>query len=573
MVVMAAAWMVIGPLYGQISFGTTAICPLGSVSDVVAIGDMDADGRKDVVIATGFMSDPAHDYRLNIFLQGENGLDPDPIVHSYPAVFPGIGTMAVGDVDHDGLDDVVIGLQDRIGIFHQNDDHSLAEIELHTSGNGVDGIAIGDVDNDGLNDIVVSHWNEANIKVFHQVAGGFTTMTYPKPLGGYDEIGIGDMDGDGLNDVVFMSGQLADSGLHVFLQGPEGTLNAYVSYRSPSPGIEGWLHGFAIGDLNGDGLNDLVASEGGNQPGARIGIWYQDPATHTFPSCVLLDAYQVPAAVEVADLDCDGRAEIIVGHHGWSAYSVHTQNDQGQFGPYEVFTMQADGPSHPQGLAVDDLDGDGRKDVVTANWQFGLGWTRNTSAPQTFGSIEAFVHVDTLSSDTLVAISDHVVYEVDTVEWAIIGSWINYPIADIVRVDTIRTDSGWVRYGTICGSAYMDTLHQFTFRIMETPLSVDSLPPVVILMDTLNLGIEDRSEEWFSIVPNPSPGLIEVRGVVETLLLEFRMIDANGRLVGEGTMSPPFRLDLSELPNGRYSFIAVDERSGRLLRRALIIAR
>lgn len=557
----------------QVQCDTMLTYPIGSVSDVLAVGDMNADGVDDVVIATGFSFESADSYKLFIHHGSETG----PVLASvipYPDLYPGVQTMAVGDVDDDGLQDIVIGYQDKIGILYQQTDHNFSAVQVHESGQSVNGVAIGDVTGDGLSDIVVCHWNQTVIKVFERTPGGFQTRVYPKPQGGYDEIAIGDVNGDGRADVVLMTGQLQDSGLHIYLQGSNGLLGSYVSYQSPTPGTDGWLSGFAIGDINGDGANDLVASQGGNMPNARIVLWTQDPVTHTFNAPVLVDAYQVPGPVEIADLDCDGRSEIVVAHSGWSAYSIYTSDGQGQLGAYDLYQVFSAGPYHPNSLALADLDGDGRKDVLLANWQFGLGWARNTSLPQHWGEFAEYVVVDT--TGTLVTVTTEHLFEqvLDTTDWLITSSYIMTTITEHASMDTIRTDSVLVRNGTICGGAVVDTVHAWSFSYTDPVITRDT-QVVVLSVDTMNTSVEEVGKEHWSLVPNPTMGPVELRsngGPRSTLTLAVH--DQHGRCVLTRSMvDRSVQLDLFGRAPGVYVLSVQDEMGMPVFRSRVVLTR
>jgi gliding motility-associated-like protein len=358
--------------YAQISFGPYTAYSTGSFPQVVCIGDVNNDNLNDVVLGTGFYFDPENDYKIFVYLQNVSGNLNPPILYSYPEVNPGLSSISIADANSDGLNDVIIGYLDSIGIYYQNGLGTLNSIQNYYSGDNssrIDGISTGDLNKDGLTDIAVSHWGATFITVFYQlISGGFDIHNYAAPTGGYDQIEVGDVNDDQRDDIVLMLGQL-QGGIYVYTQSDEGLMNNYVPYFTDL----GWyLGGIAIGDLNNDSVNDIAKTIYGNSPESKIAISIQDNFSHLLHPPQLISAYDNPEPVRIADLNCDGRNEIIVAHGAYNTLSVFEQDINDLYNSYTLFSIASASHYQPQGLCIGDINNDWKKDVVLADNNNGL---------------------------------------------------------------------------------------------------------------------------------------------------------------------------------------------------------
>lgn len=365
------------PDMGTIGFQPYVAYPTGSWPEVVAIGDVNADGLNDVVLGTSFYFSPRYDYKIFVFLQNaQSGLN-DPVLYEGGD----IRAIDVGDLNHDSRLDVAIGFADSLGILYQNSQGTLNPMVTYYSGNSVDGLKTGDLNHDGLRDVAVCHWNGNFIRVFLQTPGGsFTSTTYAIPSGGYDEIDVGDVTGDNLDDVVFMRGQgYANENIAVFEQSPSGTLLPPVFYDLGNVNT----NGVALGDVNHDGREDVVVTYGGNSPNAHIAVWLQNEGGALQDPPVSYLCYDIPEPVEIADFDLDGLKDVVVANGGWNAVSVYQQNDVGTLNPYQTFPIPYASHYQPQGLTAGDINSDGFPDLAIADYNHGLVVLINasTSAP------------------------------------------------------------------------------------------------------------------------------------------------------------------------------------------------
>jgi hypothetical protein len=338
----------------------------GAEAKAVGIGDFNNDGRQDVAMTTGWPEN-----ELYIFTQTLTGTLSAP-VHYLSASQP--NALATGDLNADGRDDVATANfdDDTISVYYQQADGTLQDQLLLPTADGPDAIVIGDVNHDNLADVVVSHWLEGLVGVYLQNTNGTLDVRadYASPQAGWDDIAIGDLNGDGWQDVVKMNGQFpANPNLSVYLQGADGKLQDALPYDL-GPAVGG---GVAAGDVTGDGLVDAVLSYGSNRPSSQIAVFSQSISgtlgvTTTYP------ALDLPEALEVADLNADGRSDVLLVHGGWSSLSVYVQLDTGTLAPYQSYTLPVPGAVHygPQALAVGDINGDDLPDVLVADEANGL---------------------------------------------------------------------------------------------------------------------------------------------------------------------------------------------------------
>jgi FG-GAP-like repeat len=83
-------------------------------------------------------------------------------------------------------------------------------------------------------------------------------------------------------------------------------------------------------------------------------------------------AYNIPEPLALADLNGDGRRDITIVHGGWQTFSVMLQRPDGRLGADTLYDLPYATHYDPRGLAVGDVTGDGRPDVVVADYNYGL---------------------------------------------------------------------------------------------------------------------------------------------------------------------------------------------------------
>jgi hypothetical protein len=355
-------------------FAPAEVFPLGTDTAAVAIGDVTGDGRADVV-ATSSAGSP--DYRVYVLAGLADGTLAAPV--SYPTADSGrhrLPSVTVGDVTGDGLGDVVVAAgQVGIEVLAQQLDGTLGAPTVIATTDDLR-VRTGNLDSQPGLDIAAIGWGTGTVSVFlNDGQGGLgAAVVYAVRHSGYDDLEIGDVVRDGRDDIVVMSGQLfAAPNISVLEQRSNGVFAAPAEYLVAD---QTNTNGIGVGDVTGDGRVDVVAAYGGNVPSARLAVLAQR-TNGRLAAPISYPSYDIPTPVEVADVDRDGRGDVITLHAGWLQAGVYLGEASGTLGAEELYQLPSNGSYDPHGLAVGDVTGDGWPDIVIADPFAGVLMLRN----------------------------------------------------------------------------------------------------------------------------------------------------------------------------------------------------
>ena len=327
----------------------------------MAVGDLNGDGRPDILTSNNATA------AVGVLLAKAGGGYAAAVDYSTYGGGGGINALpfglAVSDVNGDGFLDAVTSQPNNanstVSVLLGNGDGTLRSATYYSTGTGGGpfNVAIGDVTGDGRPDLVVPNYGTGNVGVLPGLAGGgFGTVVLYSVTQSIQGIALGDYNGDNRRDVAVSVG----SSVYVLLGQANGTLGAAATYTTGASAGTG--SGLATGDVNSDGYLDLVVSTTGNgvavlprQAGGTFGTatTYGSGTSNAFRDIAL------------ADVNSDGRLDIVTNY-----LSTGITVFLGQAGGFSTPTTYATNGtvSDPYyGVAVSDLNADGRLDLLAAN--------------------------------------------------------------------------------------------------------------------------------------------------------------------------------------------------------------
>jgi hypothetical protein len=311
--------------------------PSAGVFLATAVGDVDGDGEDEIVVAVTPYSGPC---RLTLLKRRGGSWSPLPVLGFDPGDIDFLRSVAVGDVDGDGRAEIVVGTRPNghvILIDGEGDRYTPTVLDRDAYGAGATNtreVLIADVDNDGRPEILaaIARGHSDDGTPWGPTPGAIFQYL---PAAGWRRRLIDDF-GGATHTRMILAGDLRSQGRNS-------------------------LAAVSVGVLHGDGTID---------PGAGLHLYDVTASGVTRERIDTLEEAIKSRSVDVGDVDGDGRNELVLGTRNADDRGqtfLHLYSPAPEPGGWRRETLDTSGELGFHCVKIADVDGDGEAEILASD--------------------------------------------------------------------------------------------------------------------------------------------------------------------------------------------------------------
>ncbi len=362
---------------GVLAYTATTDIASINVPKVLTYGDLDNDGRTDLVYTN---------YSVNSVSVVQNASTSGVISLSAPQVITCGNNpfgVALGDLDGDGKKDMVVANagSNTLSVYRNTSitgTISFAAPITYNTGFSPRGLTIGDLDGDGKPEIIATTSSSYSLDIFkNQSTIGALAFAAKQSLAvnNPESVIVADLDGDGKQDLAATNGN--NNGVTAFLNTSSGSTISFGAAAHFAAGD--YTLALVPADIDGDGKLDLAVA---NRGSSTMSILRNTSSVGALSFAIQqsFTTGSTPFWLNVSDINGDGKTDIVTANQDGNSVSVLLNKSTPGVLSINAKTDYSVGTT-PVSVVATDMDGDAKPDIMSANvGGSSISYLRNTQA-------------------------------------------------------------------------------------------------------------------------------------------------------------------------------------------------